>query len=393
MFKVLTLSRISTEGLRRLPRERYEVASEIGHPDAILVRSTDMHRMDIPDTVLAVGRAGAGVNNIPVDALTKRGVPVFNAPGANANAVKELVLAGMLIAARNLCSGWDFARGLDDGDPGVKKKVETGKKQFVGYELAGRTLGVVGLGAIGVRTANAAHALGMHVVGFDPGMTVENAWRLSADVEQVGSIGQCLARSDFVSLHLPLNDGTKGLVDAACLKQMLQGGVLLNFARGEIVDEPALLEALTAGHLHAYVTDFPSAALLDHARVIPLPHLGASTLEAEANCAIMVAEQLRAYLELGTVENAVNFPTAQMPQGEGCRLAIVNENVPTMVGRISTMLGDHGHNILDLLNKSRGEIAYTLVDLDCPIQPQLVTQLRAIEGVLGVRRVGNGNPG
>src|SRR5262245_29858439 len=289
-YKILTLNNISVRGLERLPRDRYEVASEIGHPDAIMVRSADMHSMDIVASVKAVGRAGAGTNNIPVAKLSKRGVPVFNAPGANANAVKELVIAGLFLAARNICQAWHYARGLQGDDEQLDHAVEQGKKKFVGYELPGRTLGVVGLGAIGVEVANAAHALGMRVLGFDPQITVQRAWQLSSGVEQALSLEDLFARSDMVTVHVPLLDATRGLVNAARLKVMRQGSVILNFARGAIVDEAAVLEALDAGKLSAYVCDFPTAKVKDHAKVVALPHLGASTGEAEENCAIIAAD-------------------------------------------------------------------------------------------------------
>ena len=385
MFKVQTLNRIAAEGLRRLPRNQYEVASDILGPDAILVRSQDMHAMEIAPSVLAVARAGAGTNNIPIDALTERGVPVFNTPGANANAVKELVIGGLLLAARNLCSAWEYVRGLDAQGKDLKKAVEAGKKTFVGYELPGRTLGVIGLGAIGVRVANAAHALGLKVLGFDPALTVENAWELESGVEKVVSAGELLARSDFVTLHVPLVEATRGMINAERLRLMRPQSVLLNFARGEVVDEAAVLDALADGHLARYVTDFPAAAFRGNARVIALPHLGASTYEAEANCAVMAAEQLKAFLEDGNIVNSVNFPHAEMPRTEGCRLTVANRNVPNMVGRISTTLGKHDHNIVDLLNKSRGDIAYTLLDVECSLAPNVLDELRAIEGVLAVR--------
>lgn len=393
MFKVLTLNKISTEGLRHLPRTHYEVASEIPNPDAILVRSHDMHAMAVPATLLGVCRAGAGVNNIPVAAMTERGIPVFNAPGANANAVKELVLAGMLLAARNVCYGWEYVRGLSSTGEDLRKQVEAGKKQFVGFELPGRTLGVLGLGAIGVKVANTARALGMQVVGFDAGMTVENAWKLSADVEQVSSVGALLARSDFVSLHVPLNDATRGMIDAERLALMPAGGVLLNFSRGPVVDEAAVLDALAASHLGTYVTDFPSAGFRGHPKVIELPHLGASTHEAEANSAVMVAEQLRAYLEHGNIKNSVNFPATDMPRTKGCRLAVANANVPSMVAQISSVLGDHGLNIVDLVNHSRENVAYSLVDVDCEVARPVLDQLAAIEGILKVRVVPDVNGG
>lgn len=387
-FKVLTLNNISLEGLQRLPRDRYEVASEMGHPDAILVRSAKMHDMEIPATVLAVARAGAGVNNIPVPALTHRGIPVFNAPGANANAVKELVLAGMLLAARNLCQAYSFVEGLAAEGAALDKLVEGGKKQFVGFELPGRTLGVVGLGAIGVQVANAALALGMRVVGFDPQITVQRAWQLSSAVEQARSLDELFSRSDFVTVHVPLVDGTRGLVNETRLRLMPARGVVLNFARGEIVDEAAVLAALASGHLTAYVCDFPTSALRGNPKVVALPHLGASTHEAESNCAVMVADNLRAYLENGIIRNSVNFPEADLPRMDAHRVTIANANVPNMVGQISTRLGAAGINIADLLNKSRGEVAYTIVDLDGPLPAAILQEIRSIEGVLQVRDLG-----
>lgn len=388
MFKIQTLNNISVVGLERLPRERYEVASELQSPDAIMVRSADMHKLEIPPTVRAIGRAGAGVNNIPVTKMSERGIAVFNAPGANANAVKELVLSGMLIAARNLMSAWDFARNLSGTDEELHKQVEAGKKNYVGFELPGRTIGVVGLGAIGVRVANAGLELGMRVLGYDPSITVPNAWRLNSGVEQAVSVDDLLSRADFVSLHVPLNDHTRNLINADRLKLMKKGMTLLNFAREGIIDEAAVVAALDSGKLHAYVCDFPTNALKNHPRVVALPHLGASTGEAEDNCAIMVAEQLRDYLENGNVRNSVNFPEAVMPRVEGVtRLAIVNANVPNMVGQISTTLAGFELNIADLLNKSRGELAYTLVDVDSAVPPEALTRIRDIKGVLSVRQV------
>ncbi|MFO7305329.1 MAG: phosphoglycerate dehydrogenase [Gammaproteobacteria bacterium] len=387
-FKILTLNNISVRGLERLPRDRYEIASEIGHPDAIIVRSADMHSMEIPASVKAVGRAGAGTNNIPVARLSKRGIPVFNAPGANANAVKELVIAGLFLAARNICQAWEYVRNLKGSDREIEEAVEKGKKQFVGYELPGRTLGVVGLGAIGVEVANAAHALGMRVLGFDPQITVQRAWQLSSGVEQALSLDDLFARSDIVTVHVPLLDATRHLVDAARLKLLKPSGVVLNFARAGIVDDTAVLEALDAGRLSAYVCDFPTNQLKDHPKVVALPHLGASTREAEENCAIIVAETLRDFLEHGNIRNSVNFPEAIMPRKPGAaRLSIANENVPNMVGQITTALADAQLNIADLLNKSRGELAYTLIDVDGQVPAQLVDQIRSIQGVLSVRVV------
>ncbi|HKU14142.1 MAG TPA: phosphoglycerate dehydrogenase [Steroidobacteraceae bacterium] len=387
-FKILTLNNISVRGLERLPRERYEVASEIGHPDAILLRSADMHGMQVPASVKAVARAGAGTNNIPVAQLSKRGIPVFNAPGANANAVKELVIAGMFLAARNICPAWNYVRGLQGTDEQLDEEVEKGKKKFVGYELPGRTLGVIGLGAIGVEVANAAHLLGMRVLGFDPQITVQRAWQLSSGVEQALSLDDLFARSDMITVHVPLLEGTRKLVNAPRLRLMRNGSVVMNFARNGIVDEAAALEALGSGKLSAYVCDFPTAQLKDHPKVVALPHLGASTGEAEENCAIMVADTLRDFLEQGNIRNSVNFPEAVLPRTTSAtRLSIANENVPNMVGQISTALATANLNIADLLNKSRGELAYTLIDVDGSIPAEVVGKLQEIEGVLAVRVV------
>lgn len=387
MFKILTLNNISVAGLERLPRDRYEIASEIQHPDAILVRSHNMHEMEFPASLKAVGRAGAGVNNIPVAKLGARGIPVFNAPGANANAVKELVLAGMLIAARNICQAWDFARNVHGTDEEIYKQVESGKKQFVGFELPGRTLGVIGLGAIGVKVANAALALGMKVIGYDPDITVQRAWQLSADVQQAHSVDDLLTRVDFVSFHVPLTAGTRHMINADRLQNMKKGVVLLNFAREGILDDEAVCAALDAGKVYAYVCDFPGNRLKNHPRVITLPHIGASTEEAEENCAIMVAEQVRDYLENGNIRNSVNFPDVWMPRTEGSRLAVANANVPNMLGQISTALAKAGLNIVDMINKSRGDLAYTLVDVETDIPQHTVEEIAAIQGVLAVRMI------
>ncbi len=388
MYKVLTLNNISVDGLNRLPRDRYEVASEIGHPDAIMLRSYNMHDMEIPASVRGVARAGAGVNNIPVGALSKRGVPVFNAPGANANAVKELVIAGMLLSARNLCTAWDYVRSLEGDGAELNKKVEAGKKQFVGYELPSRTLGVIGLGAIGVQVANAALSLGMRVIGFDPQITVRRAWELSSGVEQARSLEDMLGRVDVITAHVPLVDATKGLINAERIRLMSAGTVILNFARGGVMDDDAILAALNEGKLGAYVSDFPSRKLIDHEKVIGLPHLGASTHEAETNCAIMVADNLRNFLDNGLVINSVNFPEADLPRMQAHRITVVNANVPNMVGQISTCLADAGLNIEDLLNKSRGDLAYTIVDLDGPVTAATVESISGISGVLCVRNLG-----
>jgi D-3-phosphoglycerate dehydrogenase / 2-oxoglutarate reductase len=387
-FRILTLNSISMRGLERLPRDRYEVASEVGHPHGVLVRSADMHQMELPDSVLAVARAGTGTNNIPVPALSRRGIPVFNAPGANANAVKELVLAGLFLAARNICQGWAFARSLSGTDAAIDEAVEKGKKNFVGFELPGRTLGIVGLGAIGVEVANTALRLGMNVLGYDPQITVQRAWQLSSRVEQALSLDDLFARADAVTVHVPLNGQTRGLVNAARLKLMRPGGVLLNFARAQIVAEADVIAALDSGALNAYVCDFPTNGLKDHPRAVTLPHLGASTNEAEENCAVMAADQLRDFLENGNIRNSVNYPEAVLPRVAGTtRIAVANSNVPNMVGQISTCLANAGLNIADLLNKSLGEYAYTLIDTDSAVPEGLIGRIRQIEGVLSARIV------
>lgn len=387
MYKIQTLNNISVAGLNRLPREQYEVASEISHPDAILVRSAKMHEMPVPDSLKAIGRAGAGVNNIPVQAMTERGIAVFNAPGANANAVKELVLAGMLLAARNIAQSWQFARELEGDDAAIGKAVEAGKKQFVGYELPGRTLGVIGLGAIGVLVANAARSLGMKVVGYDPSITVRSAWKLEADVESALSIDDLVSRADFISFHVPLTDKTRHMINAERIQSMRDGAVLLNFSRDGIIDDDAAVTALDNGKLYAYVCDFPSNLLKGHPRVVVLPHLGASTSEAEQNSAVMVADEVRAYLEDGNVSNSVNFPEIYLPRNGGHRMAVVNRNVPNMLGQISSDLAEDGLNIIDMLNRSRDDLAVTLIDIDKPLPEQTVQRIAQIEGVLSVRNL------
>jgi len=388
MFKIQTLNNISVVGLNRLPRESYEIASELANPDAILVRSAKMHDLVIPASLKAVGRAGAGVNNIPVQAMSERGIVVFNAPGANANAVKELVIAGMLLAARNIAQGWQFAGRLEGDDASIGKAVEAGKKQFVGFELPGRTLGVIGLGAIGVLVANAARALGMRVIGYDPSITVRSAWKLEADVEAALSVDDLVARSDFITFHVPLTDQTRHMINADRIRSMKDGAVLLNFSRDGIIDDDAAVTALDAGKLYAYVCDFPSNLLKNHPRVVALPHLGASTREAEENCAVMVADQVRAYLEDGNVTNSVNFPEINLPRNGGYRMAVVNSNVPNMVGQISTDLAEAGLNIVDMLNRSRSELAVTLIDIDRPCPEDTAQRIADIDGVLSVRCLG-----
>lgn len=387
MNKILTLNNISVAGLEKLPRDNYEVASEIQHPDAILLRSFKMHDMDIPDSLKAVGRAGAGVNNIPVDKMSAKGVVVFNAPGANANAVKELVVAGMLMGCRNLGQAWDFARNLEGSDEAINKAVEAGKKNFGGFELPGRTLGVVGLGAIGRYVANAAIDLGMNVIGFDPGITVEGAWQLSSDVEKANSIDEMIGKVDFITFHVPLIEATTNMINAERLKLMKDNVIILNFARNGIIDDEAVSAAIKSGKVYSYVCDFPSNLLKNHERVITLPHLGASTVEAEDNCAIMVAQQVKDYLENGNIKNSVNFPTVKLPRTEGHRITVVNSNVPDMIGQISSTLANKGMNIIDMLNKSRGDVAYTIIDIDKPADDDLIDVLTKIEGVLSVRAI------
>lgn len=384
-FRILLLNQISAAGLRRLPEARYIAGKDIREPDAILVRSADMHAMDIPPGVRAIGRAGAGTNNIPVKAMSARGVPVFNTPGANANAVKELVLAGMLLAARNLASALDFVSALDPADADMEKKVEDGKKTYAGYELAGQTLGVIGLGKIGCLVADAAIKLGMNVLGFDPEITVDAAWSLPAQVKKANSVAEVLRQANFVTLHVPLLEATRNLVNADNIGGMRHGAVLLNFSRAGIVNEEAVLAALKGKKLGHYVCDFPSVHVNRHPGVIALPHLGASTREAEENCALMVADQLADFLEHGNVQNAVNFPSVSMPRESNYRIAIANANVPNMVGQISTTLAGAGLNIHNMVNKSRGEMAYTLVDVDSQVKSGVIDAIGKIDGVLGAR--------
>ena len=382
--EILVINNIAAVGLKRFPAERYAVVKESKDPWAILVRSQDLHQFPFGQSLRAVGRAGAGVNNIPVPALSKRGIPVFNAPGANANAVKELVLAGMLIAARNIGPALDFvAKQKPSSD--LDKRIEEGKKQFAGFELPGHTLGVIGLGKIGSLVADAAIRLGMNVLGYDPHITVEGAWSLPSQVKRAASVEEILKGSDFVSLHIPLMDKTRHTVNARNLELMRQGAVLLNFSRDGVVADEAVLKGLASGKLRWYVTDFPSAALLGHAGVIALPHLGASTGEAEDNSAVMVVDELREYLEHGNLQNAVNFPDASMTREAPYRLAIANANVPDMLGRMSHTLGKRKINIHNMLNKSKGEMAYTLVDTDTAVSPEVIAELEGLQGVLAVR--------
>lgn len=385
VFQILTLNAISSHGLKHFPDSHYVVGNEVAQPDAILLRSHNMLKMDIPASVKAIGRAGAGTNNVPVKDMSLRGVAVFNAPGANANAVKELVLAGMLLASRNLVPAIRFVEGLQGDDATLNKLAEEGKKQFAGIELPGRTLGIIGLGAIGRLVADVAIRLGMRVMGYDPEITVDAAWHLSAEVKKAQSIDELLHNSDFVTLHVPLLEATRHLINQQRVQNMKRGSILLNFSREGIVDEDSVLKGIESGRIKNYVCDFPSQKFQHHAAVITLPHLGASTHEAEENCAIMVVDQMMDYLENGNITNTVNFPNVTMGRESPYRIAVANSNVPNLLGQISTTMASAGLNIHNMMNKSRGEMAYTLVDVDSPVPQQTIDEIAAIPGVLMVR--------
>ncbi|MFW5683373.1 MAG: phosphoglycerate dehydrogenase [Spirochaetota bacterium] len=380
------MNKIATKGLETLPTERFTIDDGAADPDAILVRSAKLHDEKFSPNLKAIARAGAGVNNIPIERCSENGIVVFNTPGANANSVKELVIAGMLLASRGIHEGLVWVReNARDGD--LAAAVEKEKKRFAGIEIMGKTLGVVGLGAIGVMVSNAAAALGMRVIGFDPFISIESAWGLSRSVERARSLEHLLGSSDFVTIHVPLNGDTKGMVGAEQIAAMKEGCRLLNFARGGLVDESALLGALDSGRIARYVTDFPNAEVAAHERVLAVPHLGASTDEAEENCAVMAARQLRDYLEQGTITNSVNFPACQLAPTDHQRILIANRNIPNMVGQITTILANHSINILDLLNRHRGDLAYNIIDIDGNLTAEAVEQLRAIEGVIFVRTI------
>jgi D-3-phosphoglycerate dehydrogenase len=386
-YQIQTYNHISNHGLHRFPSARYAIGKSCDAPDAIILRSHQLATTEIPPSVRAIGRAGAGTNNIPVAEMSKRGIPVFNAPGANANAVKELVVCALLISARNLMPALSYVAAIDKSAPQLDKLIEDGKKKFAGVELPHRMLGIVGLGAIGSLVADTALKLGMKVIGYDPEITVDAAWRLPSSVRRAASIDELLRQADFVTLHVPLLAATRNLIDERRLAMMKNGAVLLNFARDALVDEQAVIAALRAHRLKAYLCDFPSAALIGEPGVLALPHLGASTAEAEDNCAVMVVDQVREYLEHGTIQNAVNFPNVDMPREVPYRVAIANANVPNMLGQISTTMAKAGLNIHNMVNKSRGEMAYTLVDADSPVEDSVVRALAAIDGVLSVRAV------
>ncbi len=384
-YTIQTLNNISDKGLSLLPASKFLVSDETESPDAILLRSFKMHEMEIPTSLKAVGRAGAGVNNIPLDKMSDAGVVVFNAPGANSNAVKELVIAGMLMACRNLALARDFALNLEGEDDVIAKQVEAGKKNFGGFELPGRTLGVVGLGAIGVLVANAARALGMRVIGFDPLISIDKAWELDANVEKANDINHLLKESDFVTFHVPLIEATKNLINAESLQNMKDNVTILNFARNGIVDDEAVCAALDTGKVYSYVCDFPSNLLNNHDRVIALPHLGASTAEAEENCAMMVANEVKNYLENGTIINSVNMPTINLPRAGEARIAMIHKNIPDMVGQVSHILGKAGANIIHMVNNSRDDVAVTLMDVELGLDDATEAELANIEGMLKLR--------
>ena len=389
--QILTLNQISPKGLNRFPRDYYEVASEFTRPDAILLRSYKLKESEIPESVLAIGRAGAGVNNIPVSACTARGIPVFNTPGANANAVKELVATGLLLGSRGIIEGIEYVNTLGEINDSAElnKTLEAQKNQFKGSELVGKTLGVVGLGAIGSLVAEMALTLGMEVVGFDPALSVEAAWRLSSRVQKADALTALFARCDYISLHLPVLDSTRGMVNSGLLGAMRPGTCLLNFARQEIIDEPSLIAALHSGQLRKYIADFPTPALIGRNDVILMPHIGASTEEAEDNCAIMAADQLLDFLENGNIRNSVNFPALQLDRVSGCRLSVTNENVPKILNSVLSILADENINVIDMLNKSRDEVAYNLIDIGTRPTREALEKMRNQEGVINVRLIGD----
>jgi D-3-phosphoglycerate dehydrogenase / 2-oxoglutarate reductase len=383
MQNILVLNNISSLGLEKFPKDAYKVTTSNDNPDAILVRSAKMHAMEIEKSLKAVGRAGAGVNNIPLQKMSDNGVVVFNTPGANANAVKELVISSMLLASRNICQAWSYVNGLPIDN--LKATVENGKKQYSGSELPGKTLGIVGLGAIGVEIANAAAMLGMDVIGYDPSISKKNAWKISSDVEEALSLEQLFSRSDFVSFHVPLADTTKNLLNSKRIALLPEGCVVINMSRDGIIDEEELIKSLDSGKVKYYVTDFPVDEKKNHDRVIALPHLGASTSEAEDNCAVMIVKQIKDYLENGNIINSVNFPDAKMPRAGKERLAITHRNIPNMVRQITKAIAEEEMNIVDMLNKSRGDFAYTMIDIEEEIANLVIENIKQVDGVLKVR--------
>ncbi|MBS1156481.1 MAG: D-3-phosphoglycerate dehydrogenase [Proteobacteria bacterium] len=385
MFKIQTLNKIAACGLDRLPRDDYESATEIVNPDGILLRSADMHSMDIPASVKAIARAGAGVNNIPLDKCTERGIVVFNTPGANANGVKEIVIASLLMSSRNLHEGITWTNSLKGKGAEVPALVEKGKSQFVGPEIQGKTLGVIGLGAIGVLVCNAASALGMKVMGFDPFISVEAAWKLSHDVIKAPSLDTLIAESDYITIHVPVNKDTKNLFNEERIGRMKKGARLLNFSRNGLVDNAAIKAAIASGKIAGYVIDLPEDELIGVDKVLCVPHLGASTPESEDNCAVMAVDQIREYLERGNIKNSVNFPTCEMAPTGKTRITLSNKNVPNVLSSITTLVAASGLNIDDMLNKNKGDVAYNIIDVSGEVTDNLVAKLKAVDGVISVR--------
>ncbi len=385
MFKIKKLNSISNVVYDYLPKENYAISEDLTDYDAILVRSAKCHDLEMPENVLAIARAGAGVNNIPVDECAKKGIVVFNTPGANANGVKELVLAGMLLASRHIIEASQWAKSLKGKGDEVLPLVEKGKNQFVGPEIEGKTLGVIGLGAIGVMVANAARSLGMHVIGYDPYISIESAWGLDHDVQRAISLDSVLYNADYITLHIPLMDQTKSFLGSAEIAKMKQNAILLNFARNGLIDYDALYDALDNHKITCYVTDFPNDKLLTYDNVISIPHLGASTPESEENCAVMAATELRDYLEMGKIVNSVNLPNAVLPFTGNFRVAVIHSNVTGMVGQITALLAESGANITDMVNKSKGEIAYTVINLDENVDNKTIEKIKAVGSVIRVR--------
>ena len=386
MFRIQTLNKISPLGLDLFPRDKYEVASDIPNPDAILVRSADMNDSEIPSSVLAIARAGAGYNNIPVQKCSDSGVVVFNTPGANANAVKELTLAALLISSRDVVGGINWA-AASAGKPDIAELAEKEKSKFTGPEIKGKTLGVVGLGAIGVMVANDAIALGMDVIGYDPYISVDAAWNLSREVVRADTLEGLLAKSDYVTLHIPLSDTTKGLLDAEKFRLIKKDARVINFSRNALVKDKDIIEALDAGKISVYVTDFLSQDLLACKKVIGIPHLGASTPEAEDNCAIMAVKQIMDYLETGAIRNSVNFPRCKLEQRTPHRLLVVNRNIPNMIGQITTILAGANINILDLINHHRDDYGYNIIDIEQPLSESVLEKIRKVDGIIRVRSI------
>lgn len=381
MFTIQTLNKISAKGLEIFPRDQYEIATEISNPDAIILRSFKMHDMELPPKLKAIARAGAGVNNIPIDKCTQRGIVVFNTPGANANAVKELVLAALLLSSRKIHAGISWAQSLKGNGSEVSALVEKGKSQFSGPEIKGKTLGVIGLGAIGVMVANDALSLGMNVIGYDPFISINSAWELSSNVAKASSLDHLLSISDYISIHVPFNENTSGMINKNTLKIMKKGVRILNFARGGLVDNKAVLEAIENGKVACYVTDFPEEELLGNEHIIAIPHLGASTPESEENCALMAASQLRDFLEKGNIRNSVNYANCELPFSGDTRIISAHDNIPNMLGQITTILAQNNYNIADMISKNKDKTGYTIVDINGKISKEIVEKIKAVSRI------------